>query len=36
VRVVLPRGACGVALVLLLFVVVLQRLEAAGGKGDAA
>jgi len=37
VPVVLPRGACGLTLALLLFVVVLQRLEAAaGGEGDAA
>jgi hypothetical protein len=33
---VLPRHACGLALALLLFVVVLQRLEAASGEGDAA
>lgn len=31
-----PSGACGLALALLLFVVVLQGLEAAGGEGDAA
>jgi hypothetical protein len=32
----LPLGACRVTVALLLFVVVLQRLEAAGGEGDAA
>lgn len=29
-------GACRLTVALLLFVVVLQRLEAAGGEGDAA
>lgn len=32
----LPRGACCLAFALLLFVVELQRLDAAGGEGDAA
>lgn len=36
VPVVLPRGARGPALGLLLFVVALQRPDAAGGEGDAA
>ena len=36
VRVVLPRGARGLTLALLLFVMELQRLDAAGGEGDAA
>jgi hypothetical protein len=33
---VLPLGPCRVAVALLLFVVELQRLEAAGGEGDEA
>ncbi|GGR90381.1 hypothetical protein GCM10010269_31900 [Streptomyces humidus] len=33
---VLPRGAYGLTLALLLLVVTLQRLETAGGEGDAA
>jgi hypothetical protein len=32
----LPRGACGLTFVLLLIAVQLQRLDAAGGEGDAA
>ncbi len=36
VPVVPPIGACRVTVALLLFVVALQRLEAAGGEGDAA
>ncbi|SDL91279.1 hypothetical protein SAMN05444921_102166 [Streptomyces wuyuanensis] len=33
---VLPRGACGLAFALLLLVVQLQRVDAAGVEGDAA
>ncbi|GGY13390.1 hypothetical protein GCM10010358_77100 [Streptomyces minutiscleroticus] len=33
---VLPRGARGLPLALLLLTVELQRLDAAGGEGDAA
>lgn len=36
IPVVLPLGARRVTVALLLFVAVLQRLEAAAGKGDAA
>lgn len=36
VPVVLPRGSCGLKFALLSFMVMLQRVEAAGGEGDAA
>ncbi|WP_432065289.1 hypothetical protein [Streptomyces sp. C10-9-1] len=32
----LPRRACGLTFALLLFVVELQRLDAAGGEGNVA
>ncbi|GAA4019578.1 hypothetical protein GCM10022232_74720 [Streptomyces plumbiresistens] len=35
VPVVTPGGACGLAFALLLLLVELQRVDAAGGKGDA-